>query len=218
MIKQVDLHMHSCYSDGERTPVQLIELAKEKGIDAVSLTDHDCIEGLDEMSRAAKNAGIAFVSGVELSCYDKKDTHILGYKVDWHNDTFRNTLNSLQKSRIIRMEQMVERLIKGGFDITMDEVVAKSAGKVLGRPHVATVLVEKGYGTNTRDIFNKYISAGCPYYVPYQKLCVEEGIRLIHEAGGYAVLAHPKLLRYNTREFTTLICQYKKLGLDGIEA
>lgn len=217
MIRFVDLHTHSSNSDGEKTPSQLIDIAAEKHIDVISLTDHDCIEGLDEMEQAAKKAGIIFISGVELSCFDKKDTHVLGYGFDPQNTSFKNRLSELQNARAGRMKQMVDGLIKAGFDITMDEVLEKSGGRVLGRPHVASVLVDKGYGKDNRDVFNKYIGSGCRYYVPYKKMEVQEGIELIHEAGGYAVLAHPKLLRYNTRDFTSLIKTYKQYGLDGIE-
>ncbi|MBQ9625328.1 MAG: hypothetical protein IJR47_04385, partial [Clostridia bacterium] len=153
-----------------------------------------------------------------LSCFDKRDTHILGYNINWQDNTFKSRLKELQSLRQSRMEQMVQGLIEDGFEISMEEVKARCCGRVMGRPHVAAVMVEKGYGKTTRDIFNKYIGNGCKYYVKYKKLEVKEGIDLIHSAGGYAVLAHPRLLRYNAREFTPLLKQYKELGLNGIEA
>lgn len=217
MYKYVDLHMHSSVSDGDKTPRELVAVAKEKNVDIISLTDHDSVGGISEAAEEAKKKDIGFIAGIELSCYDKKDTHVLGYNIDWQDEDFKGALWELQQSRMNRMEKMVESLRKDGFNITMDEVNAKCNGQTMGRPHIAAVMVEKGYGKDIRTVFNKYIGSGCRYYVSYKKLEVAEGINIIHKAGGLAVLAHPKLLRYNAKDFTKLIKRYKELGMDGIE-
>lgn len=217
MVKYIDMHMHSSVSDGDKSPGELVNVAVKKNISVMSLTDHDSVGGIEETMEEAKKHNIGFIPGIELSCFDKKDTHVLGYNIDWQDETFKSALKKLQDSRMNRMEKMVEGLKKGGFDICMDEVRSKCSGQVMGRPHIAEVLVEKGYGKDTRDVFGKYIGSGKKYYVPYKKLGVDEGIKLIHECGGKAVLAHPKLLRYNAKDFAELLEKYSAFGLDGIE-
>lgn len=217
MKKYVDLHMHSRVSDGVKSPRELVEIAKQKNISVISLTDHDSVDGYPEVIEAGNSAGIAVVSGIELSCFDKKDTHVLGYNVNWKNPALISCLEELKTQRRLRMEKMVEALNSDGFDISIEDVGRYSSCGVIGRPHVASVLIEKGYGKDVRDVFKRFIGSNCKYYVPYKKLDVSEGIELIHKAGGVSVLAHPKLLRYNSEDFLKLINEYKELGLDGLE-
>lgn len=217
MMEYADLHMHSCLSDGDKSPKELVCVAEKRNISVMALTDHDCIDGLEQAKNEAKIRNIIFIPGIELSCYDEKDTHILGYNISSDNEELKQMLYSLQESRLSRMKKIIDGLSKAGFGITMDDVKKHCCGKVMGRPHVAAALIEKGYGKNVRDVFKKYIGTGCKYYVPYKKMDVSEGIDIIHKAGGIAVLAHPKLLRYNHEEFTELLTRYKAMGLDGVE-
>lgn len=217
MKQYVDLHMHSIYSDGEQTPSELVDIAKQNNISVISLTDHDCVDGIWAAEQAGKKAGITVIPGIELSCFDKKDTHVLGYNIDCNDKSLNDTLNALQKSRIERMEKIIQKLQQGGFEISVQDAKRHCSGQVMGRPHIAAALIEKGYGSDTRDIFHKFIGSDCKYYVPYKKLTVQEGIDLIHGAGGIAVIAHPKLLRYNSMDFTSLIRTYAAMGMDGIE-
>ena len=213
--KKIDLHMHSVHSDGAKTPEELIAMAKERNIEYIALSDHDTASGVSEMIECGKKEGIKVFSAIELSCFDKKDTHVLGYCINPDDEAFVKKLEELKMARKNRAFEMIERLQKGGFKISVEDVVSNA--EVIGRPHIANALIKNGYGKNIRDIFQKYIGYGCKYYVPYTKMSVEDGIELIKNAGGFAVLAHPKLLRYNTYDMTKLICKYKEAGLTGIE-
>lgn len=209
--------MHTTMSDGECTPVEMVDLAHQQGVYFMSITDHDSVAGIVPATARAKALGIEFFPGVEISCYDQKDTHILGYNIDITNVKLNDALNRLMEERKTRFGKMLHALQQDGIPVTQQAVLAHCKGSIIGRPHIAQAMVDLGYGTSCREIFQRYLHSGSKYYVSYQKLTVKQGLELIKNAGGLSVLAHPKLLRYDNLDTYQLLKRYKSIGLDGIE-
>ncbi len=187
-----DLHMHSLFSDGTHSPEGLVSLAKLRGLSAVALTDHDTVAGLERAERACEYYGLSFVPGVEFSCeYDGVEVHILGYFVDAESSDLGQVLSRQQMRRQRRMQEMVSRLNRDGFSVSCEEVFAKAHHGVVGRPHLAAVLLEKGYVPSLERAYKDLIGYHCPYYVPTLRMDVSEAIEVITASGGLPVLAHP---------------------------
>jgi predicted metal-dependent phosphoesterase TrpH len=211
---RIDLHMHSTYSDGLNPPAVLIRIALEKRLGAISLTDHDCLDGVGEAIEAGRAAGIEVLSGVELSCeFEGRDLHILGYGVDPDHREFQEMLRRFRETRHNRGLQIIEKLNALGLAVDPDDVVRKSGEGALGRPHIAAVLVDKGIVSTPAEAFEKYIAEGGPAYVPKYKMTPSEAIRYIRTAGGLAFIAHPGIFLENDEELYTLLAE----GFDGIE-
>ncbi len=208
MKKYIDLHCHSVYSDGDKTPAQLVQKAADLSMEYMALSDHDTLGGVLETKKLGKEKGIHVFSAAEFSCFDKKDTHILGYCMNPLDDELNSTLNNLRIRRKERAVATVEKLKEDGFKITLEEVMQYSTNESIGRPHIASVLVKNG---------QKFLGSKCKYYVPYEKLTIKGCVDMIKKAGGIAVIAHPKLLRYNNNDMEKLIVAYKELGMGGIE-
>ncbi len=211
---RIDLHMHSTYSDGLNTPSELVGFALEKRLGAISLTDHDCLDGVNEAMETGRAAGIEVLSGVELSCeYSGRDLHILGYGVDPDNGGFQEMLRKFRETRHNRGLKMIEKLNALGLAVDPEDVVRKSGEGALGRPHIAAVLVERGIVATAGEAFEKYIAEGGPAYVPKYKMTPAEAIRHIRIAGGLAFIAHPGIFLENQDELEALLAE----GFDGIE-
>jgi 3',5'-nucleoside bisphosphate phosphatase len=226
----IDLHCHSTASDGRLTPQQVIEKAKSIGLKAIALTDHDTVAGLGSFHTAGKQHGIETISGVEISAdYESGTMHIVGLFVDTQNQGFRAFLKQLAEGRKIRNPQIVNKLNALGMAITMEEVEEEAgiagAGvgggaidKSIGRPHIAAVMIKKGYVKNKQEAFDKFLSKGQPAYITRFGASPEESINQIHSANGLAVLAHPHYLKAaDENEMDQIIGDLKKKGLDGIE-
>lgn len=207
-----DLHMHSTCSDGALTPEQLAELCNTQHIERAALTDHDTIEGVGRFCSACTEYGIKTLTGVELSVEFDTDMHILGYGFDTENVALQENLCRLKASRRERIYRYVDMLRSQGIDITADEVFLEAAGASPGRPHIAKILIQKGIVDSIDEAFEKYLHRE----QTRKKMLPEEAIFMITEAGGIAVLAHPKLLWYDNYE--KLIAWMKEAGLGGIEA
>jgi 3',5'-nucleoside bisphosphate phosphatase len=208
----VDLHMHSTASDGSRTPADVVQSAKNAGLSAIALTDHDSVSGLAEAQGAGAALGVRIVNGVELSAVEgNAETHLLGLHL---RDTagMEHSLQSLREMRERRALQIVEKLIALGVKITYADVLAQAGTGAVGRPHVARALVEDGWATDVRDAFDRYLGAGRPAYIAKEQLDMRDAIAMIHAAGGLAVLAHPG--SGGTRERLTALAA---IGLDGVE-
>ncbi len=208
-----DLHVHSNYSDGLLSPAEVVAAAKRTKLSAVGIVDHDTIEGIPEAIEVARESGICIVPGIELSThYNDKDIHIIGYFPDVDNEKLNGYLALFQEERLVRARKMVNNLQESGVDITLDEVLRKSHGATIGRPHLAEVLMEKGYVETFQEAFYRYIGYNSQAYEKKYTISPEEAIRLIAEARGLSVLAHP-------RPFVTdeVISSLIKTGLDGIE-
>lgn len=209
----VDFHMHSVFSDGLLTPEQLVEAAKAHGISMIALTDHDEIAGIPYMERAAKD-DIRIISGMELSSsYKGKEVHILGYDFDCQSPLLLSYLEFFKERRRERIVKMIEKCQENGYDISWDEIVALAPHtKAYGRPHIAQLLVAKGYAENTDQVFHNILNSSGTCYVPKPKESLSRVIEVIHDAGGYAVLAHPKLVRNDD-----YVREILNFPLDGVE-
>jgi predicted metal-dependent phosphoesterase TrpH len=208
----VDLHMHSTASDGSRTPGDVVRAAKAAGLVAIALTDHDTVDGLAEAQVAGAELGVRVVNGVELSAVEgEAETHLLGLHL---RDALviERELGALRDMRERRGQQIVEKLVALGVQVTFDDVLSQAGGGAVGRPHVARALVADGWATDVRDAFDRYLGAGKPAYVAKDQLTMAAAIAIIHSAGGLAVLAHPG--GAGTRERLTALMA---LGLDGVE-
>jgi predicted metal-dependent phosphoesterase TrpH len=196
-----------------------VALARESGLSALGVTDHDTIDGLAEAMEAARVAGLELVPGVELSVdYPHGQFHLLGYFVDFTNQHLLDRLKYLRDYRFRRNEKMVERMQEAGLPITMEDVVREAGGDVIGRPHMALALVKKGVVGSTQEAFDRYLADGRPFHIPKVKLDPEEAIPLLHSAGATTILAHPKYVKIeDPAKLRAELARLKKLGLDGIE-
>jgi 3',5'-nucleoside bisphosphate phosphatase len=221
MMKNViDLHAHTLYSDGSASPSQLMALAHSQGARAVAITDHDTVAGLAEGRAAADERGIEFVNGIEISAeYSPGTMHILGYCIDVESSVLAAELDELRNARNNRNPQIAERLQSLGLDINYDDVARLAGNEVVGRPHFACLMVERGYAQSIQDAFDRFLAKGAPAYVEKARLSPADSIALIHGAGGVAVLAHPYQLKLPSFEdVELLIVELAAMGLDGIEA
>jgi hypothetical protein len=208
---RVDLHTHSHWSDGEFPPQDLARLAREAGLAAMALTDHDCLDGFAAFRAAA--VGFLAVPGVEVSAREGgADIHVLGLFVDPDHAGLRARLEHLARARAERMDAMLDRLQKVGIRVTRSDVLAHSPQGTLGRPHLAMALVAVGAARSVDDAFRRYLRPRMPGYVANLGPSPAEAIAWIHEASGYAVLAHPGLCRSLGQA-----AAYADAGLDGIE-
>ncbi len=208
----VDLHAHTTASDGRATPAELIALAKAADLQAVAVTDHDTLDGLAAAQAAADEVGIHLVHGIELSTIDgAKEIHLLGLHLG-STAVLGQRLIAVQEARVDRAAAMVVKLNALGMPVTMEMVQREAAGGAVGRPHVARALIAGGWVRDMRDAFDRYLGDGKPANVGKLRLDLDEGIALIHEAGGVAVWAHPQ--GEGTRD---RIARFAALGLDGVE-
>lgn len=214
----IDMHIHSTSSDGQYTPSEIIGLAKEKNLTKIAITDHDVISGLEEGRRKAKEAGIEFVNGIEISLQGNKELHMLGYYVDTNHQELIETCNIFQSQREQRDEMIFEFLAQKGIYLAKNDVARiANKNKSFGRPHFARAMLEKGYITSIREAFDKYLATAEFDRIERPKLTAEEGIRLIISAGGIPVLAHPMLLNLSEEETEHLLSRLAEMGLKGIE-
>jgi len=215
----IDLHTHSTASDGTFSPSELIHLAKREGLKALALTDHDTTRGLPEAYEVAREEGIPFLCGVEISVKfnGPGHFHLLGYFLSPELPPLEETLKALQEARKRRNELMVEKLRALGVEITLTELEEIAKGEI-GRPHFARLLVEKGYVRTPDEAFEKYLRKGAPAYVPKALLEPKEAIEKILQAKGIPVLAHPITLKLAPKELSSYLKELKELGLRGVEA
>ena len=211
--KFADLHIHTSASDGDFDPKEVVKQAREIGLAAIGIADHDTVAGIDEALEASKKYGVETVPGVELSSeFEQSEVHILGYFIDWRDRKFNNELHKFQEARKVRAERILEKLHKLGINISHKEVAAIAGEGVIGRPHIAEVLAKRGYVRTTNAAFAKYLAYGRPAYVPKYRLLPKIAIHMIHNIGGVAVLAHPVFAQANS-----LLPDLVEFGLDGIE-
>ena len=208
-----DLHMHSFCSDGLRTPTQAVEEACAAGLQAMSLTDHDTVEGIPEATAAGQRLGMEVVPGTELSAHVRdREVHILAYCIDCSDDQLGNSLKQSFASRHERGVAIVEKLNVLGLSVSLDDVLSQAKGSPLGRPHIAAAMVENGLVADKDEAFNRYIGDRGPAFKPKPYTAAETVIELIHRSAGVAVLAHPGA---SLPEF--VIEHLVSHGLDGIE-
>lgn len=213
-MEYVDLHIHTTASDGTLSPEQVLWWARKKKLKAISITDHDTINGVAEaISINKQNKDLEIVPGIELNSYfDKEEVHVLGYYIDYTNVAFLNKLKEIQESRYNRAIKIIKKLNDMNINISFEQVLSISKGVSIGRPHIARVLSENGYSKDIKDAFNKYLGKDCPAYVERYKLTTKQAIQMISNVKGIPVLAHPGLLNNKT-----IIKELLDQGFQGIE-
>lgn len=217
--KYIDLHVHSNESDGTLTPAEVVMLAKEQGLSAIALTDHDTIDGLPAARQTAAKTGIELIPGIELSTdYNGIEVHILGYYIDTENPDFLHQLNLFRDRRDERNRKMTEKLQHIGFDITYEALTAAFPDSVLTRAHFARYLTDHGMVKDMDTVFRKYIGNNCSCYVPREKITPFAAINLIRAGSGLAYFAHPVLCHMNYDRLDAFIRSMKERGLTGLEA
>jgi predicted metal-dependent phosphoesterase TrpH len=221
----IDLHVHSTASDGTLTPAQILELAQAQHLRAIAITDHDTIDGSKEALQVGIPSSLHFLTGVELSAAPPPflrrsgSFHILGYGLRLDDDELNHTLLVLQHARENRNPAIIESLGRLGFDMTLAEVVEMVGESQIGRPHIARVMLAKGYVHSIDEAFDRYLGTGKPAYVDKYRISCQRALDLIHGAGGIPILAHPYLLSLKDAvEVEKLVILLKKIGLGGIEA
>ncbi len=218
-MKYIDLHVHSTVSDGTFTPTELVAEAKRCNLSAFALTDHDTIRGFEEAKKASEGSGIEVIPGVEISAaYKKKDIHILGLLIDPNYEPLKRSLDAALLERDQRNAKMAQNLAAGGLDIDIERLTAAfSPGTVLTRAHFAKFLLETKQIKSMNEAFEHYLNADGPYYVPREYISPENAIKLIKQAGGIPVLAHPLVYHLPEEELDALIARLKDAGLEGLE-
>lgn len=207
-----DLHMHSTASDGAFSPAQLVKMAVEVGVNGIALTDHDTVEGLDETRRLAEAEGLEFINGIELSIQEgDQDVHMLGYFIQPLPE-LREILSEISEMRRQRAESMVAKLETIGKPIDMEAVLRFAGEGEVGRPHVASAMVEAGHVGSNQAAFDLYIGNDGPAYEPKSLMDAERGMNLLWQFGAVPVMAHPSLVDYKK-----VLPRFLDLGLAGLE-
>ena len=208
-----DLHLHTNYSDGTETPERLVELARQAGLSAMAITDHDNMDAIAVAAPVAQRHGIELIPGVEMSASaEGLEVHLLGFFLDVTHAGLQQHMAEQKARRVERIHEMVGRLQKIGVKIEADEVLQLAGQGTVGRPHVARTLLKHGYISTFPEAFTKYIGPDNPGFVPGSPLLPARIIRVILDAGGVPVLAHPIYLKRDE-----LIDQFVKDGLAGLE-
>ena len=217
--KIIDLHTHTTESDGSFSPEELILEAKKIGLSAIAITDHDTVAGIEKAMPIAKANQIELIPGIEFSTdFNGKEVHVVGLYIDINNQHLRTKVKEFKECRDKRNEIMVKNLQQEGFSITMEELLLENPDCVITRANIARFLYEHEMIPSIQTAFEKYIGDHCKCYVNRFKITPMDAVRIIKEAGGTAILAHPLLYRLSKENLQLLIEQMKEAGLDGIEA
>jgi predicted metal-dependent phosphoesterase TrpH len=208
-----DLHLHSLYSDGTYSPEEVVSFARQNGLNVISLTDHDTVQGCLGATKACMRNGMEFIPGVELTAeIDDHEIHLLGYGMDTENARLQEALERFQGVRQDRVREMVARLNRLKVPLEEESVFTLANCLSPGRPHVARALVQKGLCKSVDEAFDRFLKRNRPAWVPKMKISAREAVELLHQAGGLAVLAHPGITSADH-----LIPALVEFGLDGIE-
>jgi len=214
---RADLHTHSSGSDGTDSPAELVRKADVMNLGGIALTDHDSVAGIQEFMDAEASAELIRVAGLEISTeYENKEVHILGYFVPLDSKPLNDRLEFLRKSRHERLPKIIRKLNEQGLDITLDELLEELEGVASpGRPHVAQLLIKKGFVKDTMEAFQKYLAFGKPAYVKKARMQTLEAVKLLKSVGTVPVLAHPLTIKVqNLRSFIETLMD---AGLMGVE-
>ncbi len=211
---RADLHCHSTYSDGSLSPLELIQLAIKKGLQGLSITDHDTIGAYPEAIVYGQQHHVTVIPGIEFSAsHNGKPVHILGYAFDLNSPSIRALCNNHKTRRQQRNQAMMDRLAALEMPIDNADLPTTITGGTIGRPHIASAMMKRGYVTSVQEAFKKYLREGGAAYVPGSRITIEETIQAIHDAKGLAVIAHPHLVA-DEQTITYLF----NMPFDGIEA
>jgi 3',5'-nucleoside bisphosphate phosphatase len=215
MTKQyVDLHVHTNASDGILSPSEVVQIARDKKLRAIAITDHDTTDGFVDALNSLEEDDLELIPGVELSCmFSGNDVHLLGYLIDYKNPEFVKTIKKFREERLNRGKAMVVKLNELGINLSIETVTAIAGNAAMGRPHIADALLREEFVQTYDEAFARYLGYHAPAYVPKKHLEVEHAINILHLIGGLAVLAHPGTLDHD--EYIPL---FVEMGLDGLEA
>lgn len=214
-MKYCDLHIHSTASDGTFTPEQIVERARHYYLSGISVTDHDSIASVEETADLAAKSGIDFAPAIEISTADLDGRmHILGYYLDIHNPGLTELIEKQIQARKDRVVKTCKKLTEMGFPSTYEDISRIAGDASIGRPHIAEHLVNIGAVRNLLEAFVKYLAAGKPAYIYKWAPSPETAIRVIHDAGGIAIAAHPGV----TEEMLPKLPKLVEWNVDGFEA
>lgn len=211
-----DLHIHTTASDGVFTPSKVVLRAKEKGVQMIAITDHDCLSGIREARICGEETGIRVLGGVELSTGGKEEIHVLGYSVNEEDARLNAFLQEMRNDRRERAEKICQKLAFIGKPITLPASCMQGE-KALGRPEIARAMMEMGYVTGIQEAFDRYIGVGCPAYVERREVDTADAICLLRSIGAVPVLAHPSLIRLPDHKIKEAFPKWLDAGLMGIE-
>jgi predicted metal-dependent phosphoesterase TrpH len=212
MPARIDLHTHTNLSDGAYSPTELVKKAYERGLNIISITDHDSVNGIKEAISVGKNLGVEVISGLEISTdLDDNEIHLLAYFIDIDNEELQKYLSFFRDERFHRAKRIVQKLQKLGLPVTIDDVIARSKNSAVGRPHIAYTLVDLGIIQNYQQAFEKYIGDRGPAFERKIHISPQSALKLINDAGGLSFIAHPGFMKEN------LLLNLIKAGVDGIE-
>ena len=220
----IDLHIHSTASDGSLTPSEIIHLAQELNLGAIAITDHDSLEGSKEAIEAGIPPSIKFVSGVEISAAyppffpGSGSFHILGYCIRLDDSALNQSLAKLRQARKSRNPEILRRLNRLGYPLSLEEVRREVGQGQIGRPHIARAMKAKGFVKSIDEAFDSFLGNDAPAYVDKYRIECADAVQTIRAAGGISVLAHPGLLNISSEnELNHLVGSLKELGIQGIE-
>jgi predicted metal-dependent phosphoesterase TrpH len=223
----IDLHTHSTASDGTLSPAALVRAARERGLSALALTDHDTIGGIEEAAEEARRQNIGFIPGIEfeiscgrdaLSVVPSGEFHLLGLGVTRPSPAFLDAIDYLARSRETRNRKILEKLEELNVKVDYDELESFAGGGSVGRPHIADILIRRRIVKNREQAFSRFLGKGRPFYFPREGLGLAQALSLVRESGALAVLAHPLSLYVAWGRLPALIQELAGRGLDGIEA
>lgn len=221
---KIDLHIHSTASDGTVSPPEILQLALQQNLSAIAITDHDTLDGVKEALACGIPRSLQFLTGIEISSNPPPgfsipgSLHILGYGINTNDKNLNSMIEKLQEARTNRNPKIIARLSRAGLDISLSEVVEKAGTGQAGRPHIAMLMVEKGMVDSVNEAFDLFLGKGKPAYVDKPRIASSEVLRIIINAGGIPVLAHPGLVQSESDETVErLVGTLKKEGLKGVE-
>ena len=219
MTDRIDLHVHTLNSDGSDTATAVVQKAAKLGLRAIAITDHDTFCGIDEAMEAGKRLGVEVVPGVELSTmHDGEHVHLLAYYMDRESPALRELMELAVRERVQRNERMVQRLHDAGYPIDMDEMRREYPGQVmLGRPHVAAILMKKGVVPDIRTGVVELMGKGKRFYVERYHIPLTDYIRAVRKAGGLPVVAHLYQYRYTEPQRAAMVSAAAEAGCVGLE-
>lgn len=221
-MRAIDLHVHSTCSDGSFTPKEIVDLAVSKNLRAIALTDHDTVDGLDEIIEYAKSLpkdkSIEVIPGIEYSTeYNGRDVHIVGLFIDYKAPVFAEYITKFKQSRDVRNYKLCENLRQAGIDITYEALIEANPNAIITRAHYAAFLLEKGYVKSRNEAFDRYLGDHTPYFVHREKITPKEVIDVTLQAGGIPVLAHPTLYKLGKEQLDILFSTLKEQGIKAVE-
>jgi predicted metal-dependent phosphoesterase TrpH len=216
---RVDLHAHTNRSDGSLTPQALVTLAKEVGLRALAVTDHDTTAALPLAREVGASLGVEILTGIEITArFPGRAMHVLAYGFDENDRTLKALLAEIIGQRDARNPKILQKLADAGCPLTMEEVRAQAAGSVIARPHIARAMVARGYVSDLRSAFQQYLKDGGPAFVPAETVEPAEVVAVVRAAGGVSVVAHPRQLRIETPDgYRAVFRDLAAAGLGGIE-